>query len=504
MIKTFKQVHKIQRRLFSYRKTEEFDNLKSLFYKYRNIQDVNREQKRLHNLKILSEGVEKNSAHLSNLQAPEINKIDELASAKMNEIEESGLTREEILNIGEGGVKIAIDPFFQLIKSDLKVRHQLLRNVNLEYNVDNIIKFALNQDIGYDDAASGTGRRIKDTHSPYNYDQNQVLEEAGVYKKVEIEDYYRGESEPTADEYHVKEIIDVMKPLKKPIRDGERRVSINEYDIHWRNTELLSKFVSRFCSIKHKRYTRLSPVMHRKVERAIKQSRQLNLLGTYTYLKPHMQKPLRTIAEDIEDDINYDIDVETGALYKNTRKKYNWNDKNSHFRVSMNYYNKNEIIKGKEEPKELKLLKEAKDYASYLKQQYNLENDNSSIESKLNLHPDHVSSKLDSDIRRFSEEELKRAKASYEQFKNRYKDLSFTDLIDLYIAEINEDVKEIESLRQFSEEIRTGNEEESESYEDLLKQIAEIKQKVVVNDNTTSAFINNKKEKEIINRFSAN
>lgn len=68
---------------------------------------------------------------------------------KMQELEESGLTREEILYDKQEGIPLADDPFFQFLKNSRTAREMLI-NPGEEFSVERIIEKALRQDIGPD------------------------------------------------------------------------------------------------------------------------------------------------------------------------------------------------------------------------------------------------------------------------------------------------------------------------------------------------------------------
>ena len=485
MMHSLRRLTHIVKRRFA--QVDELDNIKSLFYSYRNVTDVNREQRQLHNMKLLTPNVEKKIGHVTDLNEEQKIRIDTLANGRLSELEESNMTREELLELPGKGIKLAADPFFQLIKNDLKARHRLLSKANVDYSVDNIVKFALNQEIEFDRAASGTGRRIKTQEDEYNQDRDGILAESHQFKLAEAEDYYRGVSEPRANEYKQKADIDVLKPIKTVRR--EKTTVINPLDIHWRNTELLVRFMTRFSTIKHRKYTGLPTSLQKKITRTIKHSRQMNLLSHNSYMKPHYSKPLRTLAEDIEDDKFYEIDVETGTMHReNISEARNYHKE--HFKVQLNHLDKEEIIKGKES-KEVELLREAKEYLRQIK----LKNSNRNELSK-SLQPEMVISYIETKFKPLSEEKLAELKKSYEEFKSLYSDISVNDITELLVAEVNEDLDTLKYYKEFTKLAREG--EVQESYQELLEQLTALKEKINYKD---EAYLNNKAELNIINNL---
>jgi len=60
----------------------------------------------------------------------------------MKELEETGLTRDEILFEEQKGLKLVDDPFYQFIKSSQTAREMLLKPGE-EFTADRIIELAL-------------------------------------------------------------------------------------------------------------------------------------------------------------------------------------------------------------------------------------------------------------------------------------------------------------------------------------------------------------------------
>ena len=67
----------------------------------------------------------------------------------MQELEDTGLTRFEILFEKQHGLKLQDDPFFQYIKNQKGAREMLLKPSE-EFTADRVIELALRQDIGPD------------------------------------------------------------------------------------------------------------------------------------------------------------------------------------------------------------------------------------------------------------------------------------------------------------------------------------------------------------------
>ena len=86
----------------------------------------------------------------------------------MQELEDTGLTRNEILFDEPGsGVNLYDDPFFQLLKENKTAREMLIKP-NEEFSADRVIEKALRQDVGVDPSMSGFRQdwRILDKDDP--------------------------------------------------------------------------------------------------------------------------------------------------------------------------------------------------------------------------------------------------------------------------------------------------------------------------------------------------
>jgi len=80
---------------------------------------------------------------------------------RMQELEDTGLSRNEILFEDAGqGIPLRDDPFFQLMKDNKTAREMLIRP-NEEFSADRIIEKALRQDVGVDTSLSSITSNYK-------------------------------------------------------------------------------------------------------------------------------------------------------------------------------------------------------------------------------------------------------------------------------------------------------------------------------------------------------
>jgi hypothetical protein len=69
-------------------------------------------------------------------------KVHQILDIRLQELEDTGLTRMEILHEKQVGLKLADDPFFQLVKLSKTAREMLLKPGD-EFTADRIIELAL-------------------------------------------------------------------------------------------------------------------------------------------------------------------------------------------------------------------------------------------------------------------------------------------------------------------------------------------------------------------------
>jgi hypothetical protein len=81
----------------------------------------------------------------------EKDKIHLIAEQKMQELESTGLSRQEIISDKrvKAGVKLAQDPFFQFFKNNRAAREMMIKDGE-EFTVQKIMDLVLKQDIGAD------------------------------------------------------------------------------------------------------------------------------------------------------------------------------------------------------------------------------------------------------------------------------------------------------------------------------------------------------------------
>lgn len=250
------------------------------------------------------------------MPAEEKEKVHKQATLKLQTLEDTGLSREEILYKRPGGIMLAEDPVFQYIKNNFFAREMLMRP-GQELTVENIVEVALCAKIDVDRAKILPERDYGFDHE-YNDDYEQ-LKNRGLQTpdKIQPRDYYWSEDlKGKFKEYiHYRSAPRVLFPepinRRKTWRKNLRTIPVE--DINFRNVELLTQFLTEAGKIKNKYQTRLPGNLQKKVSKAIKQARDLNLLphkGMITEV--HKRNLIPWFVEDVNRMV---LHPETGQVY---------------------------------------------------------------------------------------------------------------------------------------------------------------------------------------------
>ncbi|EGR32490.1 hypothetical protein IMG5_081240 [Ichthyophthirius multifiliis] len=250
------------------------------------------------------------------MDAEEKKKINILIDEKLDQLEATGLSREEILydNPQHIGIPLSQDPFFQYLKKNYLSREVFLKPGE-QYTVQKIVDLALRQDVGPDPSiAAGKQKDAK------FYPAQQIGQaHQRAPEKAFDPDTYAAESSSQAKHYFRELVRPDRKIYEKPLTKAQLRKQnirrLNYFDIHWRNTELLSQFLNTSCFIRNKYQNRLTKPQQKKVAKQIKISQQMLLLPFRGYIKPSDRKSLTTLHEDIMNSIRTAINIETGHIY---------------------------------------------------------------------------------------------------------------------------------------------------------------------------------------------
>lgn len=123
----------------------------------------------------------------------------------------------------------------------------------------------------------------------------------------------------------INKLYDELKPhqplrhIYKPIDRYERvktyQRRLKKYDIHWRNVELLSQFLTPFGNIKSRMRNRLSTSDQKHVKMAIKAARHNCAIPHYGRILGANKRNLTSFEEEVQEIGLQSVNLETGQVY---------------------------------------------------------------------------------------------------------------------------------------------------------------------------------------------
>lgn len=418
-----------------------------------------------------------------------------------------------------------MDPFFQYIKSSKKARETLI-GPHKEFSVNSVIAIALRQNTGVDKAMSGSGKRIVRKENKNSSEFVGISKD--LYKFEDVNDYFSQAQKPKESDYKNYDTLENLRlkkgyPFKKhprAIRQSSVEVDIN--DIHYRNTELLSQYLTPVGLIKQRNVTRLPKNVHNRIRRAIKHSRHMYLLPSASYVKPEHRLSLRSLAEDISQDMNMQVDLQSGAVqiapndskYEYKRDHYSisidqhslyhedpeGDDLNSPFVQRMIFKHRTSGI----DDKELREVSEFDKAVLYTKnkKRKELRRNGVDVDEMLKGRSSRVmaSNLTDAPLDRLDEnffEETPTFRESYESMGYHFRNSNEVDLLDYLVAESVHDINSLSDMAEMADEISDNQEElDNLPYDYILKKIDNIKKLIPNKQNVSNMNDTDSKQNE--------
>lgn len=297
---------------------------------------------------------------------------------------------------------------------------------------------------------------------------------------LKTQDYFSQEKGLNISDYrNERDYLEIQMPLKKGvIRDNSKR-AINHLDIHWRNTPLLTKFVTASSTIKSRYNNRLPKWQQKKMTNAIKMARTMNLIPYTGFIKSYHKKPLLNIHDDIETSNLRRVDIYTGAI-KLEQPTTKWNETKNVQAKDLDYLDQYDesidissynLTNYKFLTKEEDKLVKASRYANYLKE--NSLNKEELAELK-NIQKTHWMTIENHNFENISSNDtLAEDKAAYDEVLAKFNDISPLDFIETKIAESAYDFKRLNQLEE--EGAAYKHEFQDWKKDDLLKELNEFK-----------------------------
>lgn len=449
-----------------------YDPMRSLLYDYQNLKDVSLTEIAIQNKRNLYEGISHPAGPKGALSPERIDTINRLADIKLQSILDSGLTREELIGIkrkvgGPKPRKLSQDPFFMLILNNHKARLNLIKDSE-EFSVDKIVGLALRQDVGPDRSMVSLGHRLIQEKTPHNAEKRNLP--AHYSKDEEVDDYYRTTKLPTTVEYDTSDKLDMWKPIVKKPEKIPKKQKLDKRLLHWRNTEYLVNFMSNFAKIRHAKLNNLSNKDQRTVKIHIQRARNMGILPQTSHVRPYHKVPLRTLDEDIANDIRYAFDYENGTITREEDDEV-FNFRTQHFSLSHGFLQKVDLTTP--DP-EVTQIKRATDYLLHEK---------ATVMKELGVDPDKgleesalYGLKVQSfEGKNLSEEDVEEGEKALGALRAKYKELATEDLLGCLIAEKSGDPNNLAALLENKMPPLDPAEVPTESYEELLDKIQIIK-----------------------------
>jgi len=202
----------------------------------------------------------------------------------MQELEDTGLTRSEILyDKVHKGSKLADDAFYQYVKNSRTAREMLLKPGD-EFTADRVIELALRQDVQPDGS-------ISMNRENYQYKSKEGIDEYWEYKKKYRDNTpeinagaYFSDHNPIQRRKKFFEFDQEAPPafINRPLTRNQLRKKfkrpIRKADIDYKNLPMMVKFLNDIGKLQNRYQTRLESNVQRRVTKTIKKMRSQFLL----------------------------------------------------------------------------------------------------------------------------------------------------------------------------------------------------------------------------------
>eukprot|EP00826_Nyctotherus_ovalis_P006990 TRINITY_DN1170_c0_g1_i4.p1 TRINITY_DN1170_c0_g1~~TRINITY_DN1170_c0_g1_i4.p1 ORF type:complete len:575 (+),score=141.98 TRINITY_DN1170_c0_g1_i4:160-1884(+) len=248
---------------------------------------------------------------------------------RMQELEDTGLTRYEILNKPKGknpDLPLKDDPVFQLIKENRAAR-ELLITGHEEFCADNVIRKALEQNMGPDPSIANINSHYISRRSASSTQKSEYCFFYRSLMKHENADtplfqpqdwYYRTNPASKKSQQVLRNQPNPPISHRMPMgRKMYRKVTLRRLrkrDITWDKCSLLVNFLNPSGLLLNRLQTHLKTRMQKHVRRVVSFTRSLGLLPSCGTVRPTDKLDLRPLIEDIHKFDLKTIDAKTGTI----------------------------------------------------------------------------------------------------------------------------------------------------------------------------------------------
>jgi hypothetical protein len=231
--------------------------------------------------------------------------------------------------------------------------------------------------------------------------------------------------------------------------------------------------MSNFAKIRHRKVNNLSNKDQKRIKNHIQRSRNMGLLPQTSHVRPYHKIPLRTLEEDIANDIRYAFDFEHGTVTREEDDEV-FNFRTQHFSLSHGFLQKVDISTPEAEGNQ---LRRATDYLLHQK---------AKVMKEMGVDPEkglEQSALYGLEVRSFegqnlSDEDAEEGAKAIDALRAKYQGLASDDLLGCILAEKANDGSSLTELLENRMPKLDSADVPKESYEDILNRIQAIKHSI--------------------------
>jgi len=321
----------------------------SLLHKHKGYENMfkTKDENILSNKKIFAEGYKDPKGPIKFMSKKDKEIIHLEIDRRIQELESSGLSREEILYDKPEGIPLNQDKFFQYIKNN-KIAREMLIKPTETFSADLVIEKILKQEIGPDASLAVKRKNLKVAEDmPLSYEVKKYKDMFNPRSKDTLlteDDYdyktnYINKLKLQLNSERSRPISFINQPKSRSeLRKKFMIKTIKKKDINWKNLPLLARFLNEGGKLMNKYQTRLPSGVHRKLAKTVKHARNMGLLPFIDFIKPYHKVPFTSMYNEFLEDVSKVVDKETGIIkvvhLPSDKDKYNYSSYDSAYEAS--------------------------------------------------------------------------------------------------------------------------------------------------------------------------
>jgi ribosomal protein S18 len=316
----------------------------SLLHKHKGYENIlkTKDQAELNNKKIFADGYQDPKGPIKFMSKKEKETIHLEIDRRLQDLEDSGLSREEILYDQPEGIPLNQDKFFQFIKQN-KIAREMLIKPTETFSADLVIEKVLKQDIGPDGSLALKRKNMKLADDmPLSYEVRKYKEMFNSRSKDSLlaeDDFdyktnYINKLKLQLNAERSRPISFVNQPKSRAeLRKKFMIKTIKKKDITWKNLPLLVRFINEGGKLMNRYQTRLPTSIHRRLAKTVKHARNMGLLPFVDFVKPYHKVPFTSMYNEFLEDTSKVVDKQTGQIkvihIPSDKDKYNYSSYDS-------------------------------------------------------------------------------------------------------------------------------------------------------------------------------